>query len=319
MLQLQLTNLDLHGATAKENNFTSGHIILFINHMKKLLTYFVIFCLIITKNLSGQENTNEKFVKNTFTATRIINGHSTENTPKGRLDLLIQHRMGRINDGFTNFFGLDQSTFRFGFEYGLNNWLMIGTGRSTVEKFYDVYSKCIITRQTKGDNKFPFNSSIYFNAGINSSPWQNPDRVNLFRSRLFYTTQIIISRKFNDYISLQLSPVLVHRNLVATETDNNDVFILSAAGRIKINYNIALSLEYYYIFPDQINSQFYNETISNCFSSGIEIFTGRHVFQIFISNSVAMNEKQFITETTDKWDKGQLHFGFNLIRFFKTN
>ncbi|MGO8056500.1 DUF5777 family beta-barrel protein, partial [Rhizobium leguminosarum] len=51
-------------------------------------------------------------------------------------------------------------------------------------------------------------------------------------------------------------------------------------------------------------------------SIGIDIETGGHVFQLHFSNSSGMNEKEFITNTTGDFWKGEIRFGFNLSRVF---
>jgi hypothetical protein len=54
----------------------------------------------------------------------------------------------------------------------------------------------------------------------------------------------------------------------------------------------------------------------NSLSLGADIETGGHVFQLFFCNSLGITERSFITQTTDTWEKGQLHFGFNISRVF---
>ena len=48
-------------------------------------------------------------VSATFKSTRIINGHSIETVAKNHLDFRISHRFGKLNSGFNNLFGLDES------------------------------------------------------------------------------------------------------------------------------------------------------------------------------------------------------------------
>jgi len=48
----------------------------------------------------------------------------------------------------------------------------------------------------------------------------------------------------------------------------------------------------------------------------IDIETGGHVFQLHFTNSTAMIDKGVITETSGRWDKGDIHFGFNVSRVF---
>ena len=51
-------------------------------------------------------------------------------------------------------------------------------------------------------------------------------------------------------------------------------------------------------------------------SLGFDIETGGHVFQLHVSNSTGMTERTFINETTGSWGKGDLCFGFNIVRTF---
>ncbi|RYY61942.1 MAG: hypothetical protein EOO12_13935, partial [Chitinophagaceae bacterium] len=54
----------------------------------------------------------------------------------------------------------------------------------------------------------------------------------------------------------------------------------------------------------------------NSFSVGFDIETGGHVFQLHLTNSLAMVEKGFITETSESWGNGGIHLGFNISRDF---
>jgi hypothetical protein len=114
---------------------------------------------------------------------------------------------------------------------------------------------------------------------------------------------------------MQLTPTLVHRNLVATEADKNDVLIMGIGGRQKLNKRVAINAEYFYVLPNQINSGTDN-TLHNSFSLGFDIETGGHVFQLHMTNSRQMSDKGFLTETDGSWGKGDIIFGFNISRVF---
>ncbi|MBU3714551.1 MAG: hypothetical protein FGM46_06335 [Ferruginibacter sp.] len=45
------------------------------------------------------------------------------------------------------------------------------------------------------------------------SPWEVPDRKNLFSRLLGYYHQVIVVRKFSENLSAQITPALVHLNL----------------------------------------------------------------------------------------------------------
>lgn len=273
---------------------------------------------ILTLTGFSQENKSDvtTYTKNTFYANRIINGHSVDLTPEGRLDLKFSHRMGRVNNGAYDLFGLDQANLRIGLEYGCNDWLMFGVGRNNIEKLYDGFVKVKFLRQSEGKKNMPITATLLSGMYLNTLKWTNPDRENYFSSRLSYAHQLMVARKFNDRLSLQLTPTLIHHNLVKTAKDKNNIVALGFGGSYRAFSRIAFTAEYYYVLPNQIESQINGTDIANSFSLGFDIYTGKHVFQIMVTNSTTMVEKAFITQTTDKWKDGNLHIGFNILRLF---
>ena len=247
----------------------------------------------------------------TFKASRVINGQSVELTAKNELSFIIQHRFGKINEGFYGLFGLDQSTIRFGFEYGVFKWLNVGVGRSSFKKTFDSYIKMKLVRQHTGVRSFPLTIGTFSSVAASTLTWDNPARPNYFTSRLTFTHQLLIARKINHTFSLQLSPSFVHRNYVETAEQNNDVYALGFAGRMKLTNRLAINAEYFY--------EFEGYKISGTFDAvalGIDLETGGHVFQIMITNSKGMIDPYFIAETTGDISKGELYLGFNISRVF---
>lgn len=245
-----------------------------------------------------------------FYDTRIVNGHSTELTDEGSMKFIISHRFGRVNGGAYELFGLDDASMRMGLDYGVTPWLTVGIGRSTFEKTVDAFAKARILRQT--ENQSPVSVAVLAGVAVYGLRWQDTTRTNYFTSRLSYTYQALISRRFGDRLSAQLMPTMVHRNLIADTTVNHDVFAIGLAGRFVLSKRVTLSGEYYHLLPDQIADDF-NHTLS----LGVELETKSHVFQFHLSNSRGMTEKFFVSETTGRWDKGDIHLGFNITRDFK--
>ena len=261
-------------------------------------------------SLLGREETTE-YTAASFKTNRVINLHSLENTSKGVLDVKISHRFGFLNGGAYELFGLDQATIRIGMDYGISERITIGVGRSSYEKTYDGFLKYKILRQSTGLKEMPITVALLGTAAIQTLKWQDPLRDNLFSSRLYYTGQLIIGRKFSNNVSFQLSPTIVHRNLVATAAEKNDVFALGFGGRVKLHKRFSLNAEYIYILPDQADPD-----IRNSLSVGFDIETGGHVFQLHFTNSTSMIEKGFVAETVGDWGDGGIHFGFNISRVF---
>lgn len=261
-------------------------------------------------SLIGSEE-EQNYTTATFKTTRIINMQSVENAAAGVMDFRISHRFGFLNTGAYNLFGLDQALMRFGFEYGVTDRLMVGVGRSNVNKAYDSFMKYKILRQGSGKRNIPISVSYFASAVCNTVHWTDPTRDNYFSSRMQYTHQLLIARKFNNDLSLQLTPTMVHKNLVPTLKDKNDIFAVGFGGRYKLTQRFSVNGEYIYVLPNQITTSYYNSL-----SLGVDLETGGHVFQLQLTNSTSMLEPGFITETVGRWKNGGIHFGFNVSRVF---
>jgi hypothetical protein len=263
-------------------------------------------------NMLSEGPRKREYVTATFKATRLINGHSVENTGKGVLDFRILHRFGTLNQGVKDFFGLDNAVTKLAFDYGVTDWLTVGIGRSTYEKEFDGYLKARLLRQGVGGGS-PLSLSYVGGIYARSADVNNiPDTATYyFSNRVAYANQLLIARKFSDALSLQLMPSHVHYNLVPLSSDPNDVFALGIGGRIKLSRRISFNAEYYY----QLNGARLSGT-RNALALGFDIETGGHVFQLLFTNSTGMTERTFIGQTTGNWADGDIHFGFNISRVF---
>lgn len=265
----------------------------------------------LEKEMAGEEIKKKIFTTATFKTTRLINGHTVENAGKGVLDAKISHRFGKINKGSYELFGLDNATIRIGLDYGITDDIMLGIGRSSFQKTFDAFFKIKILRQSVGKRRIPVTLSYVPTVALKTLKFDDPTRDNLFSSRLFYTHQLIIGRKFSEGTSIQLIPTYIHHNLVRLTSEPNNLFAIGIGGRQKLAKRISLNAEYYYQLPE------YKLTgKTNSLSVGVDIETGGHVFQLHFTNSQGMTESNFISETTGEWGKGDIYFGFNISRVF---
>ncbi len=259
----------------------------------------------------------------TFKTTRIVLGQSIENPAAGTLQFLIEHDFGSINQGAYEMWGLDQSTIRLALEYGINDWLSIGVGRSSYQKTFDGSFKAKILRQSTGEKGKWLSMSFYGCAMLNSTHWADTSRTNYFSSRMSYTAQLLLARKFSNSLSIQLTPTYVHKNLVPYRSDVNNILAIGIGGRYKIAQRTSVNAEYFYQIPGFINSYAVSETekakYGNCLSVGVDIETGGHVFQFRLTNAQPMFDRAFITETTNKWIDGGIFLGFTINRAFTVN
>ncbi len=285
--------------------------------MKKLLTC-MLFCWATSSwaqdDLFGELDKDTKPVTNyataTFKSTRVINGHSVENMAAKHMDFRISHRFGALNSGFGELWGLDQAKARIAFEYGITDNFMVGVGRSGYQKTYDYFAKYKLLRQSSGERNMPLSVSVFGSVATITMPTGPDFRFNDNLQRQSYCGQLLIARKLNDKISVQISPTILHRNKVELTNDPNTLVSVGLGGRAKISKRTTLNVEYW------LNPQNRNSIYTNCLSVGFDIETGGHVFQLHFTNSRSMVESQFIGQTTGQWSKGDIFYGFNLSRTF---
>ena len=231
----------------------------------------------------------------------------------GVLDFRILHRFGRVNGGAYEFFGLDgPATVRLGLDYGVTDNFTIGVGRSAFNKELDGFLKYRIIHQATGPGAFPFSLVAVAGSTLTTLKWSDPARQNFFTSRMAFYGQAIIGRKFSEAFSFQVMPSVVHRNLVPTVKDPNDLFALGAGARIKLSRRISFNADYHHVINQNPAAGFYDPL-----SVGFDIETGGHVFQLHFTNAKGMNERAFLANTEYKWSKGDIFFGFNISRQFQ--
>lgn len=241
-----------------------------------------------------------------FKALQIVTSQSTKLTAKNDWYMVVAHRFGDISTGFKNFFGLDDASTKLGVIYGVTDGLSLSLSRETNMKTFELGAKYSLLKQSEN---FPLSIVGYNVLGLNTDLDKDNYPHLQFSDRLSYLTQALISRRFSDKFSLQLSPSYVHKNIYEPTIEDKDQFLTGLGGRYKISKRVSINAEYFVNFD---NHSFYK----NPLSLGMDIETGGHVFQLLFSNSQLNSDIGYLTNATGKWDKGQIFFGFNLYRVF---
>ena len=154
-------------------------------------------------------------------------------------------------------------------------------------------------------------SSMYMTRLKDPNASSGYDRYEYFSSRLSYCNQVIVARKFSPKFSAQLAPAIVHYNQAENFTDNNDSYHLAAAIRYKVSNRIAITAEYSYTLRENTQQEVYNPL-----GIGVDIETGGHVFQLFVTNAFGITENQFLPYTYSSWSDKGFRIGFNVSRVF---
>lgn len=283
----------------------------------KINHFFIILLFPVIYFAQDTEHEEEEFEVKTFASTRVISGHSVETLPKGIMDFRIEHRFGDMfgnNGGAQNMFGFDNlADMRIALEYGITKDLMIGFGRAKgtgapYRSLLDGFVKYRVLHQGKTSPvsvaAIAGSTFTYMTASTDISQVNHFPKVS---HRFAYFTQLNVARHFGERVSLAVMPTLVHRNYVAAN-DQNDLFAVGAAARVKLNNRFAIITEYYYTFPGKNlrPTSMYKRSLG----VALEWYTFGHSFTINLTNAQGIGETQFIPYTYSDWLKGQFRLGF---------
>lgn len=244
-----------------------------------------------------------------FKGLKIVNFESTKLINKREFYFIVSHRFGSIKNGIDDFFGLDFANTRLHFLYGVSDGFNISISRNSFNKTYDTSLKYRFTNQ-RAD--FPVTivgySQIAFNTLIDEVLLLRPVD---FDERVSFTQQLLISRKVNEKISLQLMPTYFHEGYVDYAPQDKSQFALGIGGRYKLNKRWSINVDYGWHLNRADGSPFVNPL-----SIGVDIETGGHVFQLHFTNAQPTFESGFLGNAVGDWSEGDIYFGFNLSRVF---
>ena len=272
----------------------------------------------------------------TFKTTRVITAHSVETVKKNALDFRISHRFGDVAAPGTRghtLFGFDVAAdILLSFEYGILDDLTVGIGRAKgagpVRELYNGFIKYRVLKQTT-DFKIPLTLTLFANASVSSMKKQSDmmliSSFPKWDNRISYTAQALIACKATDWLSLQLSPTFIWRNIVPYN-DQNGLFFMGLSGRARMSRRSAITFEYFLpitrknatyreYFPmlrGLKDAQYYHHL-----GLGVEFETGGHIFHINLTNSQGLLENDFLPYTSSNWLQGGFRLGFTISRSFQ--
>lgn len=259
-------------------------------------------------------------MESAFKSLKIVNLESTKLAAKNDFYFIVAHRFDYMKNGFDDFFGLDNANTQLKFVYGLNDWLTVHVARSGFQETYDIAAKYrFMTQQSDG---FPFTLVGFNSIAVNTEMKKDNFPKMSFDNRLSYVTQVLVSRKFSDEFTLELAPTYFHENTVRDVFDgngnvilpnpqDNSQFAVGIGGRYKITKRWSVNMDYV-AHLNRASESIYR----NPLSIGVDLETGGHVFQMHFTNSRAMHETGYLGQTAGRWEKGEICFGFNLVRVF---
>ena len=289
--------------------------------MKNLL----FLLLLVSCGLTAQRER----VYRTFKDTRVVNVHSVETLPKGKLDVRISHRFGDLfgdDGGWPTFYGLEVAEdVAIGAEYGLSESLNVGLYRAkgagrTPEGNAGLRQNLNLVLKTRflhqEEEGFPFSAALVGTATL-STATRIEDNLDLVQSfpkfahRMAFHASLVVAKKWKN-LSLQVLPGVTHRNLVPFAGENT-LFSLGGAARYQVSRVLALVGDFTVPFSSTITS---DNGYALPLGFGLEWDTGGHVFQLNFTNATGLFETDFVPYTIDSWGDGEFRLGFTISRWF---
>ena len=250
-----------------------------------------------------------------FKSTRVLFSQSTERVKKKQLQFRVSHLFNDISSGPRNFFGLDDLTnMHLSFDWGVTDRIQLGLARTNKpDKTFQFSSKFSLMRQSKGPKSFPISISLYGGLDVKTVKYFPKARDEDFVGRIDYVSMLLISRKFSKKFSLQLSPSYLHRNVTEFAYEPNDLLSIGIGGRFMLDEHVSVNGEYFHALAGK---GFKPDFRKNVINIGIDIETGGHVFQLYLSNATALHPGKFLKNDNKDFLNGQIQFGFSIMREF---
>lgn len=266
------------------------------------------FCLFSQKK--AKDSIEDKPQRPAFESSFIIDNPNNVLFPKNTLEVQMSHRFGLINGGTNDMLGFwGPSNIRIGVAYAVHDRVTLGFGTTKFDRLQDFNWKVGILNQTRSD-RMPVSVSYYGNFTIDARRREN---FRLDQHRYSYFNQVIIARRFNRRLSMQVAPSVSHFNLVE-QRQRNDVIAVSFGGRFKISDQTSILWDYSQPFTHHLDGVRLDFDPEPVFSLGFEFATSAHAFQLFVTNANGIVPQQNYMKNTNDFFAGDILFGFNITR-----
>ena len=306
--------------------------------MKNIYTTFrisalaLLTMLMLNSNAFAQEEATEdtiveapkdRPVRPAFESGLLFDAATTTMQPAKTLEMIIQHRFGVIENGIHDFYGIwAPSNIRLGMNYSILDKLTVGVGATKFNKMEDIQLRYKVIEQTRSD-KIPVTVMLHTVMGIdgsNESKWQENYE---FSNRFNYFTEVVVSRRFNDKLSLQAGGAFTHYNSVDSAYDH-DRISLSFAGRYKFSPQGSFVVAG--DFPLKLqgiseHSKEFNDSEASFIAKpnicvGFEISTSTHAFHLYLASAQGILQQEDIMWNDNDFFKGEFLIGLNITRLW---
>lgn len=299
--------------------------------MKNYIIFLALLVLPFTSIFAQEVEEKDRPVRFPFASGYLIDNQTTLVPVPGTLEFAIQHKFGSVGNGKSDLWGIyaPAANIRLGLNYVPVSNLQIGAGLTKEKMHTDLNAKWTIVEQTRR-NTVPVAVTLYgvlaidgrnSNAFGEGNVWRsgkgNEEFELTFSDRWSYFSQLIVSRKFTERLSLQTGVSFTHYNLVEKDMDHDKIawhmngrFNFSPQSSVIFNYDLPLKIQQ---ISEQREVPAYH---SPNLSVGVEIATSTHAFQIFLGNSSGLLPQEIVMMNDNKISWDNMAFGFVITRLW---
>lgn len=302
--------------------------------MKKYILIFILSVFVVNtfaQDTETEVKVKDKPVRSPFESGLLIDNQTTVIPVENTLEFVIQHKFGTMENGFSDLFGIYSpgANIRLGLNYVPIKNIQVGIGVTKKNMYTDMNAKWTILEQTR-KNTVPIAVAIYGSMAIDGRPADNfgsgyvshPGEPNsnytiTFSDRLSYFTQLIIGRKFTDWLSLQTAVSFTHYNMVEQNWDHDKIGIhfngrikISPQGSLVFNYDLPLKIQSISEQPVLVNYAKPN------LAFGFEISTSTHAFHIYMGTADGIIPQDMMMYNQNDWKDKGLAIGMTITRLW---
>ena len=306
--------------------------------MKKNIIFLVLLSFISVVSFAQEDATGGKEkdypVSATFESGSLIDAQTVVVPDKKTLEMVIQHKFGSIENGRSDLWGIyGSSNIRVALNYVFAKHMQLGAGITKKgmmgeKSIIDLNAKWAVLTQTR-KNSIPVSITLYGNIAADGVAASAYDGVKIRMSsdhstvsflpedRLSYFSQLIVGRKFNDWLSLQAGVSFTHYNMVKSIYDHDKVGV-HFNGRVKVSPQGSFIFTYDHPLKiKEISEQWeWTNHPKPALCLGYEVSTGTHAFQIYMGSTSSLLPQDNIMWNQNEIDKTGLTIGFTITRLW---
>ncbi len=254
-------------------------------------------------------------VKNMFESIWLIDDQTVIVPIQGTFEWDFQHRFGNFNTGYDEFYGVfSPSNIRMGLNYTPVENLMVGFGFTKERKMWDFLAKYALLKQGRSGGS-PVSVTYLGVAGVDTREMKST-QYNESLDRWSYFNQLMVARKLNDHVSVQVAGDFSYFNYPDHFYSPEGEFVgrmenkqIGMSTLLRVKLTDVMSVISSYDFP--LSNQYFNEPEPS-FGFGLEMVSSSHAFQVFVGNYKSLVPQM----NTVKNQNSDFLIGFNITRLW---